>query len=110
MFQPPELDPIGDKTIDEGRLLEFTVSAKAPDNQTLTYSATGLPQGAYFSPEKQLFSWMPNYNQQGEYAIHFEVSNGTLKDFEDIKIIVNDVRITGVSGSSIDVGLKVRVI
>ena len=95
--------------VDEGKLLEFTISAKDPNNQTLTYSATGLPQGVYFNPEKRLFSWIPNYNQQGEYTVHFEVTDGTLKDSEDIKITVNDVRITGISGGSVGIGLKVRV-
>lgn len=108
--QAPEFEPIGDKAVDEGKLLEFNISANNPHNKTLTYSATALPQGAYFSPERRLFSWLPNYNQQGEYLVHFEVSDGSLKDAQDVKIIVNDVTINPVSGKSISVGLKVRVV
>ncbi|MDP2905993.1 MAG: proprotein convertase P-domain-containing protein, partial [Candidatus Omnitrophota bacterium] len=108
--QPPEFELIGDKTVDEGKLLEFNILAKDPNNQALTYSATGLPYGAYFIPEKRLVSWLSDYNQQGEYTVHFEVTNGSLKDAEDIKIIVNDVTIKPVSGKSVGVGLKVRVI
>jgi len=51
---PPALDSIGDKTIDEGQLLQFTVSASDPDGDTLTYSAANLPEGASF--EGQTFS------------------------------------------------------
>lgn len=108
--QSPELALIGDQLVDEGKLLEFTVSATDPNNQILAYSATNLPQGAYFSPESRLFSWLPNYNQRGEYIVHFEVSDGSSKDFEDVKIIVNEVTIAPISGGSVGIGLKVRVV
>ena len=55
--QPPTLDPIGNKSVNEGSLLEFTISATDPDTgDTLTYSASNLPSGATFDAGTQTFS------------------------------------------------------
>ncbi|NQT71779.1 MAG: putative Ig domain-containing protein [Chloroflexi bacterium] len=88
--EPPVLDSIGDKSVDEGQLLQFTISATDPEVDPLTYSASNLPSGASFDPNNQTFSWTPDYSQEGSYAsVHFEVSDGTSTDSEDITIIVN---------------------
>jgi hypothetical protein len=90
----PVLEPIGDKTVDEGQLLQFAVSASDPDGDPLTYSASNLPQGASF--DNQTFAWTPDYEQAGIYHnIHFQVSDGSLSDSEDITITVNDVVLAG---------------
>lgn len=107
---PPELSPIGNKTVSEGELLEFSLSATDPDNQQLAYSVSGLPQGAYFNANTGIFSWLPNYNQQGSYALHFEVSDGELSDSEDITITVNNSTLSPAAGQSIGIKLKVRVV
>jgi len=92
--QPPVLDPIGDKTINEGELLSFTISATDPDGDPLTYSASNLPDGADFDPTTQTFSWTPGYDQAGSYPnVHFEVFDGSSTDSEDITIAVNNVGI-----------------
>ena len=46
--QLPELDPIGAKSVDEGELLEFTITITAtdPDGDALTYAASNVPSGA----------------------------------------------------------------
>jgi hypothetical protein len=88
--RPPVLSAIGNKSVDEGELLEFTILATDPDGGSLTYSASNLPDGAIFDPETRTFSWTPLYNQAEVYAaIHFEVSDGSLTDSEDITITVN---------------------
>jgi parallel beta-helix repeat protein len=90
--RPPILSPIGNKTIDENKPLEFTLTASDPDKNTLTYSTSNLPQGASFNPGTQTFIWTPTHEQAGEYKnIHFEVSDGDLKSSEDITITVNNV-------------------
>jgi hypothetical protein len=87
----PVLNPIGDKTVDEGQTLTFTISASDLDDDSLTYSASNLPSGASFNPATKTFSWTPNYNQAETYPnVHFEVSDGHLTDFEDITITVNN--------------------
>jgi len=88
----PVLSPIGPKTINEGALLQFTITASDPDipTQTLTYSASNLPPGATFNPTTRVFSWQPTSGQAGVYpSVHFEVSDGVLTDTEDIIITVS---------------------
>ena len=88
--RPPVLDQIGDKTVDESSLLEFTISAGDPDGDTLTYCASDLPDGAIFNSTIQTFSWTPSFEQSGTYPdIHFTVSDGELIDYENITIVVN---------------------
>ena len=88
---PPELNPIGNKTIDEASELSFSISASDPDGDTLTYSASVLPSGATFDPGSKTFSWTPTYSQSGIYNVTFVVtdSNGD-SDSETITITVND--------------------
>ena len=88
--QLPVLESIGNKSVNEGELLTFPISATDPDGGSLTYSASNLPSGANFDPDTQTFSWTPNYSQAGVYPnIHFEVSDGSLADSADIIITVN---------------------
>ena len=88
----PVLDPLGNKTINENSLLEFTITAADPDGDALTYHASNLPAGAVFNPTTQTFSWTPGFEQTGTYpGIHFEISDGELTDCEDITIMVADV-------------------
>lgn len=88
--QSPILDPVGDKSVDAGELLQFTVTASDPDGDTLTYSATNLPPGAAFDPATRIFSWTPDITQIKSYpGVHFEVTDGKLTSGEDITITVN---------------------
>lgn len=108
--QVPVLDPIEGRIVSEGQLLEFNISASDSDSQNLIYSISGLPAGAYFSPERKLFSWLPGYSQQGSYVIHFEVSDGAFIDSEDITVIVNNTPVSPASGQSAGISLKIRVL
>jgi hypothetical protein len=85
----PVLGAVGNRTVAEGAALTFTVAATDPDGDTLTYSATGLPSGSSFNPATRTFSWTPAYDQAGTYnSAHFQVSDGSLTDYEDITITV----------------------
>ena len=53
---PPVLDPIEDKQVNEGEMLQFKISAKDPDNDIITYSTDNLPDGASFDTATQTFS------------------------------------------------------
>lgn len=87
----PELDSIGDKSVNGGQTLTFTITATDPDGDSLTYSASNLPSGASFNPSSKTFSWNPSYFQAGSYQVHFEVNdNGGLTDSETITITVNN--------------------
>jgi hypothetical protein len=76
--QPPVLDPIGSKSVDEGTLLTFTVTATDPDGDSLTFSASNVPTGASFNPSSRVFSWTPAFGAAGDYNVQFSVTdNGT---------------------------------
>ncbi len=88
--RPPELEKIGDRSVNESELLEFTVNATDPDGDTLTYSASNLPSGATFDDDTSTFLWIPSFEQEGIYHdVHFEVSDGKLTHGENITIAVN---------------------
>jgi hypothetical protein len=87
----PIFNPINDKSVNEGVLLEFTISATDPDGDTVTYSSINLPQGASLEPQTGTFNWTPNYYQAGDYIITFIASDGDLSAGETITITVNNV-------------------
>jgi len=89
---PPILEYIGDKTINEGQTLNFTVSGSDADEDTIIYSATNLPLGASFDPITHTFTWVPNSKQAGVYHnILFEISDAVVADSEEISITVNNL-------------------
>jgi len=63
----PQLDAIGNKQVNEGGLLELTVTATDPDGDGIAYSASNLPAGATFNQATGLFSWNPAFDQAGSY-------------------------------------------
>ena len=88
---PPILEYVGDKTINEGQTLSFTVSGSDADGDTIIYSATNLPLGASFDPATHTFTWIPNSQQAGVYHnILFEISDAVVTDSEGISITVNN--------------------
>jgi hypothetical protein len=74
---PPILDPIGNKQGFEGELLEFVITASDPDPyDILSFSANNLPEGASFDPAAAAFSWIPGYDQAGNYEdVEFSVTD-----------------------------------
>jgi len=87
----PVLASIGNKTVNEGQLLMFTISASDADGDSLTYSANGLPIGATFTPSNRTFQWTPNYTQSGNYSTSFVVTDGNYTVQENIRITVYNV-------------------
>jgi hypothetical protein len=100
--RPPVLDAIGDRSVDEGETLTFTVSASDPDGGSLTYSADNLPAGASFEPATRVFSWTPGHAQAGAYHnVLFTVSDGSLSDSEAITITVSNAYNADVTGDGL---------
>ena len=90
----PVLAGIGDRSVDEGASLSFTISGTDDDGDALTYSASALPTGASFDPATATFSWTPGFDQAGSHAgVTFSVSDGTGTDSESITIVVNQVNV-----------------
>ncbi|WP_196297275.1 Ig domain-containing protein [Methanosarcina barkeri] len=98
---PPVLNPIGSKTVYEGKTLSFTPTAKDPDGDKVTYSATGLPRGARLVASTGKFTWKPATGQKGNYIVTFSAKAKGLKDSEKVKITVlaenPKIKITSVS-------------
>jgi len=88
--RPPELDPIGDKSVFAESELRFQISATDPDpGTTLTYEADNLPSGASFDGATRTFAWTPGTNQIGTWRnILFRVTDGERTDFEYIDVEV----------------------
>jgi uncharacterized repeat protein (TIGR01451 family) len=92
---PPVIDPIGDRTVDEGELVSFTVQASDPDipAQVLSYSlATGAPAGASIHPASGLFTWQTSEpDGPGSYPITVIVTDGEVQSSASFTITVNEV-------------------
>jgi len=105
----PVLAPVGNKTVDEENLLQFTISATDVDEDTLTFTANNLPQGASFDSSSGTFSYTPGYDVSTSAAdsffdVFFEVSDGQGgTDSETVRITVTDVAGGTTTGSNIEV-------
>ena len=88
----PTLDNIGNKIVIENQTLEFSLSGNDPENDTIIFSAEGLPSGAVFNSNN--FTWKPGFNQSGNYIVRFIVTDSTnLSDSEEVSINVVDVKL-----------------
>jgi hypothetical protein len=86
----PVFEVIESLNVNQGVLIQFTVNATDPDNDTLIYSVENLPSGATFNSQNKTFSWTPDFSQQGIYQICFMVSDGKLTDSLNVPIIVTN--------------------
>lgn len=87
--QPPVLSSIGDKSVYEKEKLSFSISAKDPDGDKVTYSAEGLPSGARLS-SSGIFTWTPGSGTAGKYIVKFIATANGQTDSETITITVNN--------------------
>ena len=72
--RPPVLNSIGAKTVQEGVLLTFTVTASDPDLDALTHAVSSLPLGATFTDNNDntgTFTWMPDFWHRRELFPRF---------------------------------------
>lgn len=98
---PLTLEPIGDRNVNEGDVVQFTVAASddlndyplvltaqmASGDPLLTIEATFTDHG----DGTGTLSWTPTYQQSGDYSLVFTVSDGELLDSETITIRVANV-------------------
>jgi subtilisin family serine protease len=88
----PVLRPVGARRVGEGLALAFTVEAVDADGDPLALSASGLPSGASFDAGSGEFEWTPGFDQAGDHAVRFIVSDGAFPfaaaDTEDVAIAV----------------------
>ncbi len=84
---PPVLANIAAKSVKEGELLEFNLSATDADSDSIIYTAFNLPAGASLSTDGH-FSWRPDSGQAGTYNVTFLASDGIARDFQSVTISV----------------------
>ncbi len=89
---PPRFDNLSSWRVAEGQDINFRAFAFDPDNPgyvppdrmpdgtltalegtdpTITYTVSGLPTGATFDPETDLFDWQTGYSDAGSYVVTF---------------------------------------
>ncbi|MFY1113339.1 MAG: Ig-like domain-containing protein, partial [Methanosarcinaceae archaeon] len=89
--------------------LAFTLTAKDPDNDELTY-ATNATFGTLMGNE---FTWTPNYEESGTYYVEFNVTDGVLNDSETVVITVENVNrppvLVDIGDQSIDEGSELVI-
>ncbi|MGH8015647.1 MAG: putative Ig domain-containing protein, partial [Candidatus Zixiibacteriota bacterium] len=91
--QAPVLAVIGNKSVAEGVLLSFNVSATDPDQTTPSFTTSTLPTGAAFVDNGNgtgSFSWTPNFTQAGVYPVRFRALDGVVVDTEIVTITVTE--------------------
>jgi hypothetical protein len=79
---------IGDKEVDEGTTLTFTVETTNPAT-TVTLADNNLPSTPSFV--NKVFSWTPTYSDAGKYECTFTAQDGLLEDSETITVTVDNV-------------------
>jgi hypothetical protein len=94
----PVFDALADRTVDEGGLLTFTVTAMDGDvpANTLAYSLEpGAPEGSSFNPATREFAFVPNESHGGQtFSVTFRVTdNGSpaASATKTVRITVNEV-------------------
>jgi YVTN family beta-propeller protein len=103
----PVLAPIGAKSVSEGQVLQFTLSATDVDGDSLTFTAGGLPAGATFNPSTRAFSYTPTFDVssssvQQAFDVVFSVSDGKGGTAsETVRITVLDVPGGTVAGTNV---------
>ncbi|MCX5884556.1 MAG: putative Ig domain-containing protein [Proteobacteria bacterium] len=90
----PGLAPIGNKSVDEGETLQFTISATDADGDTLTYSFLATPSlpGATINSSTGAFIWTPGDDKADSYSVTYTATDtGNKSTSEAITIEVDDV-------------------
>lgn len=95
--RPPVLGAIGDRSVNEGALLQFALNATDPDGDMLALQLAGAPAGAAIQDNGDgsgTFAWTPGFGEAGNYAISILVTDDgspVAQDQEAITITVGDV-------------------
>ncbi len=87
------LNPIGNKNVDEEKTLSFTVSVTDPTIENLIFSLEkNPPSGASIDPQTGKFTWTPTEAQgPASYILYIVVNAGSSEDRETIIVSVNEV-------------------
>jgi YD repeat-containing protein len=86
--QAPTLGHVADQTFSAGNPASLLLTATDPENDSISYTATGLPAGASLDIHTGLLTWIPGFNQTGSYAVTFIASDGDLSSSQAATLTV----------------------
>ena len=112
--RPPVLNAVANATVDEDKELKINLAGSDEDtDNTLTYSADNLPEGATLNSSSGELTWKPSFSQAGDYSITFNLSDGKETVSQTAEIKVNNVNrkpeISGSSSETVEAGSSVQV-
>jgi hypothetical protein len=100
--RPPVFTPVVDQVIQPGGSVSFTVTANDPDNQMITYEATGMPTGATFDAASRVFFWdVPVGMSSIDTVLFIAMDPDSSRDSMSVQLTISDVNVVPVM-SSID--------
>lgn len=99
---PLRIEPIGDKKVEAGQLIEFTVVAFTEEGTDIEYFAYNLPEGAEFDTTTNTFRWIPNSSQAGVHTVTFKAKSGDYTASETVSITVQGIANT-LPGENVEV-------
>jgi hypothetical protein len=73
----------------EGEEITFQVNATDLDNDSLTFSASGL-LSAFFNAVTRIFSWTPGFSDSGTHQLQLTVSDGENSTTQNVTISVSN--------------------
>ncbi len=68
-------DPNNPGYVPQQRIVDGQLSPLQGTNPTITYTITGLHNGATLDPQTELFDWTPGYSAAGNYVVTFTATN-----------------------------------
>lgn len=92
--QPPTIEPITDRTVEENSDIQVSCSASDPDGTLPTLSTSTLPANATFTDNADgtgVLNFSPDYTQAGTYPMTFYASDGVETDSTTMTITVTDL-------------------
>jgi hypothetical protein len=92
--RPPSLDPIGDRSVNEGAALSIVITANDPDGDSLSFAADSLPDGATLVDNGDgtaRFDWQPSSGQAGAYPVSITVTDNGVPNLSATEAITISV-------------------
>lgn len=100
----PQISNPGDKVVNVGQNVSFTVSAKDPDGGVPTYTlASGLQDGMAINASTGYFNWTPSPTQSGNYTVVLRAVdsvNPKLVSDQAVVIVVNKSETSSITGGN----------
>jgi hypothetical protein len=89
---PPSIVRIQPIVAYRSQRVQFLVAASDPDEDPLTLTASGLPDGSIFNGETGKFRWTPTADDVGEHRVAFRVeenrNDGQAPLFDEMEVVI----------------------